>query len=84
MNAQQTYNEFIQIKKALAQSNPLMSTEQLNESIGYTETAIIYQLQIEIGFSKGHDESFNIILECIDDEVEFGEMLDRLDEVDRV
>lgn len=83
MNAQKTYNEFIQIKKALAQSNQLMSTEQLNESIGYTETAIIYQLQIEIGFPKGHDDSFNIILDCIDDEVEFSEMLDMLGEVKR-
>lgn len=83
MNAQQTYNEFIQIKKALAQSNPLMSAQQLNESTGYTTTAIIYQLQDEIGFPKGDDESFDIMLNCIDADKSFDDMLDMLDEVDR-
>jgi len=73
--ARNTYDELMKINEVLLYSNPLLVKDDVNDKAGYITDAVIYHIQRVLGIETGEDDSFNVILECIDDEDCFDDML---------
>ena len=70
--AKELYEEYTTILNALRQSNQLLTHDEFIDKTGFSTSAIIRQIMVELEVDD--DGYFDLILDAIDDGIEFGEI----------
>lgn len=76
--ARETYEEFLNIVEFIKLHNQLFSAQEVFSKLGSTTDAVIYRIQELLLFNAGEDTSYNIIIDSLEDKIDFCDVYETL------